>query len=58
MQGPCPASLLKKYLWFPKFVKENITGLAGPWPLQAGSRVYFIVKKNKKFNQLYRSGEI
>jgi hypothetical protein len=58
MQGPCPASLLKKYLSFPKFVKENVLGLAGPWLLQVGSFLNFIVKKNKKFNYLSQFGEV
>jgi hypothetical protein len=25
MQGPCLSGLLEKYLWFPLFVKENVS---------------------------------
>jgi hypothetical protein len=53
-----PASLLKKYLSFPNFVKENVLGLAGPWLLQMGSFLYPIVKKNKKFNYLSHFWEV
>jgi hypothetical protein len=40
-----PDRPVKKYLWFPKFVKENVFGRAGTCPFHTALVLNFIVKK-------------